>query len=165
MGKKLECTIDDQAIKMGYRYGGTQGVTVPATSADYYNRLGGAFVKIVSGVARLCATKTASLDGWLCMNKETSRNTSQRADGTAYFVITDTSAVFELPAATPVANLSASVIGKGCQVCKRGTTTSLKQWAYLTPKGATPLLLIRDVDTDNKTVFVSINPNRLDSGQ
>lgn len=161
-----ENTYDDQPIKMGYRYGGTQGITVPATNADYYNRLGGAFVKIVDGVARMCGSRpTASLDGWLCMNKETTRNTAQKGNGQAYFVITDTSAVFEIPHHGAYASVGASLIGAGCMVTTGHTTTTGKQKAWCTPKNATPLLIIRDVDKTNQTLFVSINPARLDTGQ
>lgn len=161
-----ENTIEDKPIKMGYRSGGTQGITVPATNGDYYHRLGGAFVKIVAGVARLCATVTASVDGWLCMNKETSKNNALAGSGKAHFVITDTSAIFEIPTIQAKASfVGASYIGRACRFITRGSTTSQKQYAFTGPKCATPLLLIRDIDKVNKTVFVSINPNKLDVSQ
>ena len=53
--------------------------------------------------------------------------------------------------------------GESCYVMESGTTTTYNQKVKLaTGTCATPLLLIWDVDTDNHTAFVSINPGKYD---
>ena len=162
---QLENTIDDIALKMGYRSGGRQGITVPATNADYVHRLGGAFVYLTTGgVARVVGSTQASIAGWLCMSKETTNNARVQLDGKAYFVITDPSAVFEVPFHGANASVGASMIGMGvCLINHPTSGTTQKQQARIAAsnKCATPLLVVRDVDKTNKTVFVSLNPNRL----
>jgi len=159
-------TIFDDAIKYGWRYGGSQTITVPATNADYINRRGSGFVKIVRGVARMCASKCASLSGWLIAPKETTHGNSVRLDGNEYAVITDPTAVFECPVDEKLASLTATKIGQGCHPITRGSTTSLTQKLRI-PAGvgcATPLLLIQDVDVSTSgkhSVFVRINPAKM----
>lgn len=98
------------------------------------------------------------------MPKETTHGQSVRLDGNEYSVLTDPSAVFEAPVNEKLASLTATHVGNFGYLVDIGSGTSKKQYVRIQAnksKPATPLLLIRDVDVDNKSVFVSINPNKL----
>ncbi len=155
-------TIYDKAIKYGYRYGGCQTITVPATNADYINRRGAGFVKITGGIARTLASNDTTVSGWLTVPKETTHGNSVQLNGNDYAVITDPTAVFEAPVSEVNASLTATHIGESCFLVESGSTTSKTQKCKLGAGGAvaaaSALLLIQDVDVANKSVFVRINP-------
>lgn len=159
-------TTNDNSIKFGWRYGGGQGMSVPATSGDYLNRMGSCFVKVSSGVARTLASTDTVVAGWLIMPKETTHGNAVQLTGGDYFVITDPTAVFECPVSEKTASLAASLLGEGCYpVESGGSTTGYKQLVKLAPATcATPTLIIRNVDTTNKSVYVSINPAKYGTG-
>jgi len=157
-------TMYDKAISMGWRSGGKQGFAVlgSLTAADYVNRRAGAFVKFSTGRAVTLGSTDTAVSGWLCMGKETTANLSKLITSDEYFVITDRTAVFEIPVFERTASLSVNHVGKACYLQEEGSTTTTKQYAKM-PTGtcATPVLLIRDIDLENKTVFVSMNPDNL----
>lgn len=160
---KMTTTMDDKSVRYGYRYGGTQGVVVNATSTVYLNRRGANFVTFGSGTVALCASISTTVGGWAMGPKETTINQAKQLGGVGQelFVVTDPTAVFEVPVDQRTASLAASQIGEACFPYEQGTTTTYKQYVKIGAAGvaaASALLLIRDVDTTNKTVFVSINP-------
>ena len=106
-------TTNDNSIKYGWRYGGNQGISVPATSADYLNRMGSCFVTVEDGVARTCASNDTTVDGWLMMGKETTHGQAIALTGGDYFVINDPTAVFECPVDETIASLAVTAIGEG----------------------------------------------------
>lgn len=159
----MAVTTNDSSIKFGWRYGGHQGVSVPASTGDYVNRLGGAFVKVTGGTARIATESTTTVDGWLEMPKETTQGESVQLDSNDYFVITDPTAVFELPVDESAASLAQTSIGDGCLCAVSGSGTTAKQKAKLSAGTcATPILLIEDVDLTNKSVYVRMNPAKRD---
>jgi hypothetical protein len=161
---KLITTMTDKSVRYGYRYGGTQGVVVNATSSVYLNRMGANFCTMGGGQVAMCASNSTTIGGWATGEKETTINQAVQmgAIGEELFVITDPTAVFEVPVNEAAASLAASQIGEACFVAESGgSTTSYKQYVKIGGSGvsaASALLFIRDVDVDNKTAFVSINP-------
>ena len=161
---KMTTTMTDKSVRYGYRYGGTQGMVVNATSSVYLNRRGANFCTFGSGYIAMCASNSTTIGGWAMGEKETTINQAVQmgAQGEELFVVTDPTAVFEVPVDESAASLAASCIGEAAYVAESGgTTTTYKQKAKLGAAGvsaASALLFIRDVDTTNKTAFVSINP-------
>ena len=158
----MSMEFTDKSLRYGWRYGGKMGISVAATSADYFNRRGSAFCRIESGVARMCSSTDTVLDGWLQGPKETTQGAAVVLTGGKYHVITDPTAVFECPADESAASLARKE-GESCYVMESGSTTTWNQKVKLaTGDCATNLLLIWDVDTTNHTAFVSINPSKYD---
>ena len=154
----MSMNVTDKSVKYGYRYGGKMGISVAATSTDYFNRRGANFVKITGGVARMCASTDTVVSGWLEGPKETTHGAAVQLSGGKYHVVTDPTAVFECPVDERTGSLARKE-GHSCFPYDTGSTTTYKQYVKLaTGDCATPSLLIWDVDTDNHTAFVSINP-------
>ena len=161
---KMTTTMSDKSVRYGYRYGGTQGIVVNATSSVYLNRRGANFCTFGSGYVAMCASDSTTIGGWAMGEKETTINQAVQMGGAGeeLFVVTDPTAVFEIPADQSAASVAASQIGEACYIAESGgTTTTYKQKGKIGITGvaaASALLFIRDVDIENDSLFVSINP-------
>jgi hypothetical protein len=154
-------TIFDKSTKYGWRFGGTRGISMTATNADYANRMGANFVYSSGGIVRMCTSAQTTVDGWLNPPKETTHGAAVQLGGAPdeYFVITDPTAVFECPADESVASL-ANKQGLTAYIVHSGSTTTFKQKVKVaTGACATDQLFVHDIDTVNHTIFVSMMPD------
>jgi hypothetical protein len=123
------------------------------------------FCKVDAGVISMSASTDTTIDGWVLAPKETTHNQAVALTGGEYYVITDPTAVFEVPVDETAASLVLKEGESGFVVESGGTTTGYMQKVKIATGGcATPLLLIWNVDTTNHTAFVSINPAKYDYG-
>lgn len=152
-------------IKMGIREGKGHGREYPVAASQYFQRRGGHLVTMIDGAVTLSASKTAlrgdGLLGWATVPKDSVATTgywksSATAKADKVFVITDLDAVYEMPYDGHTASLTASLIGRGCDLVCTPLSTGLQKARI--GKVASPIYIV-DVDTDNLTVRVKIKPD------
>lgn len=149
-------------IKMGLRAGKGHGREYPVAASQYFQRRGGHLVTMIDGAVTLAASCTGhrgdGLVGWAEVPKDSVATTgywssSSTAKADKVFVITDIDAIYEMPYNEQIASLTASLIGRGCDlVCT--PLSSGRQMARI-GKVASPIYIV-DVDKDNLTVWVKI---------
>ena len=151
-------------IKYKLVEGSGKGKEFSVAATQTFHRLGGKFVKIVSGNLTLCATGDAVVAGWVDSQKDNAGKPSWTSSTTAgadtVFMIRGTSDnIFEIPVDEKNASLATSYIGRGVGLVMTGATKTKLQKAKL---GATasPLSIV-DVDVANKTVSVAVKPGSL----
>ena len=71
MGVTTRVTTNDNSIKFGWRYGGSQGHTVLGSSTQYTNRMGGNFCKTNGGIITMGVKTQTTTSGWVVAPKET----------------------------------------------------------------------------------------------
>jgi len=165
-------------LKYGHVYGPGKGIEVPVKADQYFHRLGGHFVFLdANGSAvDMCASVESlggsQVYGWLETPKDASGKNSWKSNTSSddifpdkCFVITGIENRFRMPVnATSFSTLAQSHVGKGCiaaSVDEANATYLHKQKAYYVGSSASACLTIHEVDTDNKTVVVSIRPQEL----
>jgi len=151
-------------IKYGIREGKGHGREYPVAASQYFQRRGGHLVTMINGAVTLAASCTGhvgdGLLGWATVPKDSVATTgywksSSTAKADKVFVITDLDAVYEMPYDGHIASLTATLIGRGCDlVCT--PLTSAVQKARI-GKTASPIHIV-GVDIDNLTVRVKIKP-------
>lgn len=150
-------------IRFGKREGRRGGKEYPTAASQYFQRRGGHFVTMIDGHIYLSASKAAlrgtGLLGWAETPKDTAGQNYWASSSTAgadyVFVHTSIDNVYEIPFDGHLASLTATLIGRGCDlVCT--PLTSGAQKARI-GKTASPIEIV-DVDLDNLTVFVKIKP-------
>jgi len=161
-------------LKYGWVYGGKQGQEMKVAKTQYFNRLGGAFVTAsgATGVMKLTTASTNVIVGWA----EVPRGGWSTSDATkSYYqssstvgkdkvhVITDPTAVYAMPVLETEASLTASLIGRFVAASAAGSTTTLKQYARAkaTTTAANQQFFVVDVDTDEKIIYVRLNPHHV----
>lgn len=148
-------------IRFGLREGPGKGREVPFAADVYVHRRGGKFVKLILGVASLCASGDTHIFGWAETPKDTAGYSVWKSSSTAkadkVFVVYGNDNVFEMPVNETKASLGASFIGIGVAIVETGATYTLKQQAKLDSTAASMLNIV-DIDKANRTVFVKIKP-------
>ena len=153
-------------IKMGLRTGKGHGREYPVAANQYFQRRGGHLVTLVDGAVTLSASKAAlrgdGLAGWAEVPKDSVATTgywksSSTAKEDKVFVITDMDAIYEMPYDGHTASLTASLIGRGCDLVCTPLSTGLQKARI--GKVASPIYIV-DVDTDNLTVSVKIKASK-----
>lgn len=149
-------------IKMGLRKGGQQGEEYPVAASQYFQRRGGHLVTISGGAVSLVASNNrgTGILGWAVVPKDTTGYnywvSSSTAKADKVFVITGLDAVFEMPFDGHLASLTATLIGKGCDITCTPLSTGLQKARI--GKVASPIEIV-GVDLTNKTVQVKIKPS------
>jgi len=111
-------------IKYGIREGKGHGKEVPVAASQYFHRLGGGFVHLVSGAVTLSASGTANIAGYVGAPKHVEGTDSWVSNSTAkkdkVFVMTGLKDVFEIPYWGHSASPNATLVGRniGMFVCK-----------------------------------------------
>jgi hypothetical protein len=159
-------------LKYGWAYGGKQGQEMRCARAQYFNRLGGAFVT-ASGATGVMTLTTASTDvivGWAEVPRAAvpgivdywiSDDTTVGKD--RIHVITDPSAVYCMPADESVGSVTASLIGRYICASLTGATTTAIQYAMAraTTAAANQQLFVVGVDTVQRSFYVRVNPHHV----
>jgi hypothetical protein len=153
-------------IKMGIRKGGQQGEEYRVAASQYFQRRGGHLVFMSAGGAISLAASTTTgrgsglLLGWAVVPKDTTGYNYWVSSSTAkkdkVFVITGLDAVFEMPFDGHLASLTATLLGRGCDITCTPMTSALQKARI--GKVASPLVIV-GVDVENLTVQVKIKPS------
>lgn len=157
-------------LKYGWAYGGKQGQEMKCAKTQYFNRLGGAFVTAsgATGVVKLTTASTDVIVGWAEVPRPSDAiydywTSSSTVGKDKIHVITDPTAVFCMPVLETEASLTASLVGRFVAASAAGSTTTLIQKARgkATTTAANAQLFVVGVDTDEKVVYVRVNPHHV----
>jgi hypothetical protein len=151
-------------IRFGKREGSRGGKEYPCAADQYFQRRGGHFVTMVDGDIVLSASKTAlrgdGLLGWAETPKDASGESYWKSSATArtdyIFVHTAVDNVYELPFDGHLASLTATLIGRGCDLVCTPLTSGMQKVRI--GKVASPIIIV-DIDKTNLTAFVKIKPD------
>ena len=157
-------------LKYGWAYGGKQGQEMKCAKTQYFNRLGCAFVTAsgATGVVKLVTASTDDVIGWAEVPRPSNAiydywTSSSTVGKDKIHVVTDPSAVLVCKTNEGVGSVTASLVGRFVCASATGTTTTTVQKVYA--KAATVAshqqFFVVGADTDNRTLFVRINPHHI----
>jgi len=145
-------------LKYGHVEGPGKGREYPTAASQTFYRRGGKFVVLRAGNVTLCASNAATIFGWAVTPKDAAGysywTSSATAEADKVFVIFPTSEdVFEIPN-SEATEICASQIGYSARI----KIESGVQYFEIVNTAASSVLNIVDIDAENNTAFVKVNP-------